>query len=157
MAALVFPHLGDDRARGVVLGRQTFQVAQQVLFDLPLGLDHEAEAERSPRRDAATRSQTRPPYQTAFNRLVRPEVFEPLAGPCQVIDFLARRTFQRRPHPLLAGAERLCLVPGLRTDFADMIDPDQRAAWRRSDSDRATGGASVTASGGYGRLASTAR
>ena len=52
-------HLRDDRARRGVVGRQPLEVAVEMLFDLALGLDDEAQAGASPAHRRPGRSRRR--------------------------------------------------------------------------------------------------
>ena len=72
MAGLVFLHLLRRWRVTRVAGRQAVEVAVEVLLDLALGLDHEAQADARRRRGRRARPMPNAPaYQSGFSRLGR--------------------------------------------------------------------------------------
>jgi len=126
MRGFVRLHLLHEGARGRILAGQAIEVALEVLFDLPFGLDDEAQAERV----------TRPPGKQSEGEGARvPERIEKawssvefaqaLTGPSEVVRLFTGRLFELLPEGRIAGDEGLRAVEGLRADLAHVVDPHQ--------------------------------
>ena len=110
------------------MGRQALQVAVEMLLDLALGLDDEAQAGTvaQARRAPADRKRACIPERIEQRGPVA-EFLQALLGPGEMVCLLARGFLELLAQPLVAGGQRLRGVERLRADLADMVHPHQRA------------------------------
>jgi hypothetical protein len=108
--------------------RQAVQVAGQVLLDLALGLDHEAQAGASPRRPASRPMPKAPAYHSGFSRLGRSPSSSRRCSVQARWSSSSRAAWSACARAVRgAGRQRLRLVQRLGADLADVVDPHQRA------------------------------
>ena len=128
MLRFVVPHLRDDGPRRSVALGQPRQVTRQVLLDLALGFDDEAQAPGIAGTPGcqAERKGTGVPQRVEQAGPVA-EFAQALLGPGQVVGFFARGRGHLRAQGRRARGQRLGLVQRLGADLAHMIDAHQGA------------------------------
>jgi hypothetical protein len=126
MAGLVVAHLRDDRTTLRIGHRQPLDVRGQMLFDLALGLDDEAEvgAIAGDAGRQADRERSRIPERIQKRRS-RAELGQPLLRPRQMVLLVPGRGSVARADVGVARDDRLRCVQRLRADFACMVDTHQ--------------------------------
>ena len=108
MSNFIVAHRGDDGPAPCVGGGQHFHVAAEVLLDLALGFDHEAEAGLVAGQACADADREGPGVPQRIAKAgTRPEFLQALLGPCQMIFFLARCPLQAGARARITGDERL--------------------------------------------------
>jgi hypothetical protein len=120
---LVVAHLVDDRAASRIGRRQAVDVRRQMLLDLPLGLDDEAEVRRVAREPGGEPDAERARVpEWIQQRRARGKIGEALLRPCEMIFFLARGFGEARADLRIARDQRLRRVERLRADLPGVID-----------------------------------
>ena len=114
--------------RREVIGRQAFQVAFEVMFDLALGFDDEAQAQAvtQPTRGQSDQEGAAVPERVEQAGAVA-QFGQALLRPREVVDLLACRLRHLRLQFDVVGGQRLRLVQRLRTDLADVVHAHQGA------------------------------
>ena len=102
----------------------------QVLFDLALGLDDKAQADRVAQASCSQADAKRAGVPQRVEQTgVRTQLAQPLLRPGQVVGFLARGLVHLLAQVLGARRECLRLVQRLRADFTHVVDTHQRAGF----------------------------
>src|SRR6185369_2364580 len=102
--------------------RQPAEVAMQMLLDLPLRLDDEAQAQRVARaaREQADAKGAGVPERVEQAGAIA-EIAQPLLGPRKMIGLVASRRLEVLPQSRITRGQRLRGIERLRADLAHMI------------------------------------
>jgi hypothetical protein len=127
VTGFVFHHALHDGTGGVVAGGQSLQMAVQVLFDLPFGLGHEAQADArtQPARKQPDAEGACIPKRVEQTGAVA-QFLQSASRPGQVVGFLACRPLELALQSSIVRGQRLGVVQRLGAYLADMVDAHQR-------------------------------
>jgi hypothetical protein len=123
---LVISHCFEYRTTAVIVGGQALEVSVEMAFDLPLGLDDEAQTcpITGQSRDGTDHEGAGVP-QRIEQAGAGPEFLQSGGEPGEVIGFLLRGIEEELAGLLAAGNEGLAVVQTLRGDLTRMIDPHE--------------------------------
>jgi hypothetical protein len=126
MRLFVLLHLKKDGATADIFGGQLLKMSCQVLFDLSLGLCHEAQGDAVAGKASDHADGERscvPEWVQSAGPVV--EFGESCLAPGQMIGFLTTRLFQQVADGRVTRNHGLPVIQPLGRDFTGMVDPHQ--------------------------------